>query len=62
MLLTVGVGGGTEITAAIVIPVAVIVAAIGVGGNLVNKEWVAAGEFDKIGQAAKEFVESIKDC
>ena len=36
-------------------------AALGVGGNLVNKEWVAAGEFDKIGNAAKEFVESIKE-
>lgn len=37
-------------------------AAIGVGGNLVNKEWVAAGEFDKIGKAAKEFVDSIAGC
>ncbi len=34
--------------------------ALGVGGDLVNKEWVAAGEFDKIGAAAKAFVESIK--
>lgn len=36
-------------------------AALGVGGNLVNKEWVAEGEFDKIGNAAREFVESIKE-
>ena len=34
--------------------------ALGVGGDLVNKEWVAAGEFDKIGAAAKAFVDSIK--
>lgn len=35
-------------------------AALGVGGDLVNKEWVAAGEFDKIEQAARAFVDSIK--
>lgn len=35
-------------------------AALGVGGDLVNKEWVAAGEFDKIEQAAKAFVDSIR--
>ena len=35
-------------------------AALGVGGDLVNKAWIAAGEFDKIGAAAKAFVESIK--
>lgn len=35
-------------------------AALGVGGNLVNKEWIAAGEFDKIGQAAREFADSVK--
>ena len=35
-------------------------AALGVGGNLVNKEWIAAGEFLKIGQAAREFADSVK--
>lgn len=35
-------------------------AALGVGGDLVNKEWIAVGAFDKIGSAAKEFVEAIK--
>jgi len=35
-------------------------AALGVGGDLVNKTWIAAGEFDKIEQAAKAFVDSIK--
>lgn len=30
----------------------------GVGGNLVNKEWIAAGEFDKITALAKEFIQN----
>lgn len=30
----------------------------GVGGNLVNKEWIAAGEFDKITELAKEFIKN----
>ena len=30
----------------------------GVGGNLVNKDWIAAGEFDKITALAKEFIEN----
>ena len=34
--------------------------ALGVGGDLVNKAWVAAGEFDKIAAAAKAFTDSIK--
>ncbi len=33
---------------------------VGVGGNLVNKEWIAAGEFDKIIELAREFTENIK--
>lgn len=31
----------------------------GVGGQLVNKEWIANGEFDKITALAKKFVESV---
>lgn len=31
----------------------------GVGGNLVNKKWIAAGEFDKITALAKAFTEQI---
>ena len=31
----------------------------GVGGNLVNKEWIAAGEFDKITALAREFTQNI---
>ena len=34
--------------------------ALGVGGDLVNKAWIAAGEFDKIGQAARDFADSVK--
>lgn len=30
----------------------------GVGGNLVNKEWIAAGEFDKITALAQEFIKN----
>ncbi len=32
----------------------------GVGGNLVNKEWIRAGEFDKITAAAKKFVRNAR--
>lgn len=32
---------------------------VGVGGNLVNKEWIAAGEFEKITALAKELCESV---
>lgn len=34
--------------------------ALGIGGDIVNKEWVAAGEFDKIRQAAQAFVDAIE--
>lgn len=33
---------------------------VGVGGNLVNKEWIAAGEFDKITALARELCDSVK--
>ncbi len=36
------------------------VCGIGAGGNLVNKEWIENGEFDKITALAKEFVDNIK--
>ncbi|MDD3336172.1 MAG: bifunctional 4-hydroxy-2-oxoglutarate aldolase/2-dehydro-3-deoxy-phosphogluconate aldolase [Eubacteriales bacterium] len=32
---------------------------VGVGGNLVNKQWIAAGEFDKITALAKEYVQAL---
>ena len=31
----------------------------GVGGNLVNKDWIKAGEFDRITALAKEYVKNI---
>ena len=34
--------------------------ALGVGGDLVNKTWIAAGEFDKIAQAAKAYMDAVK--
>jgi 2-dehydro-3-deoxyphosphogluconate aldolase/(4S)-4-hydroxy-2-oxoglutarate aldolase len=33
---------------------------LGVGGNLVNKDWIAAGEWDRITALARTLVESIK--
>jgi len=35
------------------------VAGFGIGGNLVQKEWVAKGEFNKITQAAKGYVAAL---
>lgn len=32
------------------------VVGVGIGGNLVNKEWIQAGEFDKITKLSKELV------
>ncbi len=31
----------------------------GIGGNLVNKQWVEAGEFDKITEVAKQFCSAV---
>ena len=33
---------------------------IGIGGNLVNKEWIKNGDFEKITETAKQLVERIK--
>ncbi|MFV0400075.1 MAG: bifunctional 4-hydroxy-2-oxoglutarate aldolase/2-dehydro-3-deoxy-phosphogluconate aldolase [Oscillospiraceae bacterium] len=32
----------------------------GVGGNLVNKEWIESGQFDKITELAKRYVEVVR--
>jgi len=32
---------------------------LGVGGNLVNKEWIAAGHFDRITQSARDLVRAV---
>lgn len=34
-------------------------AGIGVGGNLANREWIEAGEFDKITALARRYVEAV---
>lgn len=34
---------------------------LGVGGNLANREWIAAGAFEKITQTAQALVESIQN-
>lgn len=34
-------------------------AGVGVGGSLVNKQWIADGEFDKITALAKEFTQTL---
>lgn len=33
---------------------------VGIGGNLVNREWIAAGEFDKIREAARRTVQNCR--
>lgn len=35
---------------------------VGVGGSLVNKKWVDAGQFDLITAEAKKFIENIKNA
>ena len=34
---------------------------LGVGGNLVNKEWIANGEWDRITALAKEFIKAVNE-
>ena len=34
----------------------------GIGGNLVNRQWVEAGEFEKITAVAKSLVAAVKEC
>ena len=35
------------------------VVGVGVGGNLVNKDWINSGDYQKICDAAKKYVASI---
>ena len=34
----------------------------GIGGNLVNHQWVEAGKFEKITAAAQSLVAAVKEC
>ena len=52
------VGGVSEKNAADFIKAGAI--GLGVGGNLVNKEWIAAGQFEKITELAKEYGNAVK--
>ena len=53
-----GVGGVNEDNAADFIKAGVV--GVGVGGNLANKKWIDAGEFDKITEVAKKLVANVK--
>jgi 2-dehydro-3-deoxyphosphogluconate aldolase/(4S)-4-hydroxy-2-oxoglutarate aldolase len=53
-----GVGGISEKNAADFL--AAGAAGFGVGGNLVNKEWIAAGQFDRITELAAAYVAAVK--
>ena len=53
-----GVGGVNEDNAAEFMKAGVV--GVGVGGNLANKAWIEAGEFDKITEVAKKLVANVK--
>jgi 2-dehydro-3-deoxyphosphogluconate aldolase/(4S)-4-hydroxy-2-oxoglutarate aldolase len=53
------VGGINEQNAAAFIKAGAL--GLGVGGNLVNKEWMAAGEWEKITDLARRLVKSLKE-
>jgi 2-dehydro-3-deoxyphosphogluconate aldolase/(4S)-4-hydroxy-2-oxoglutarate aldolase len=53
------VGGINEQNAAAFIKAGAL--SLGVGGNLVNKEWMAAGEWEKITDLARRLVKSLED-
>lgn len=52
------VGGVSEKNAADFIAAGCV--GIGVGGNLVNKEWIANGEFHKIADVARQLCEAVR--
>ena len=37
-------------------------AVAGVGGNLANKKWIEAGEYDKITQTARKLLDAVKNA
>lgn len=52
------VGGINERNAAAFLKAGAV--GLGVGGNLANKEWIAAGDFDKITAAARILLEAVQ--
>jgi 2-dehydro-3-deoxyphosphogluconate aldolase/(4S)-4-hydroxy-2-oxoglutarate aldolase len=52
------VGGINETNAAAFIGAGAL--GLGVGGNLVNREWMAAGQWDKITDLARQLVKAVK--
>ncbi len=54
------VGGVNEKNAADYIKAGCI--GLGVGGNLVNKEWIANGEWDRITALAREFMKAVNEA
>ena len=58
-----GIGQGGLAAIGLSFPFSVIVTAIGagigVGGNLVNKDWITQGQWDKITLLAKELCASV---
>ena len=52
------VGGINERNAAAFLKAGAV--GLGVGGNLANKEWIAAGDFDKITAAARMLLEAVQ--
>ena len=55
-----GVGGVNEDNVAEFIRAGVV--GVGAGGNLANKKWVVAGEFDKLTDTARKMVENMKNA
>ena len=54
------VGGITETNAADFLRAGCV--GLGVGGSLVNKQWIADGEWDKITALAKEYVKAVQEA
>lgn len=54
------VGGVTEKNAAAFLRAGCV--GLGVGGNLVNKEWIENGRFDKIEELAREYMRVVREA
>ena len=38
------------------------VCGFGIGGNLANKKWIEAGEFEKITETARKLLDAVKNA